>query len=97
MAKYYFSNKAVEDLTDIWEYTFENWSEKQADKYYDLILNACVDLAKNPKLGKKYEIVSNGILGFKTGEHILFYSILSKYEIEIVRILHASMDLKSKL
>ena len=32
MAKYHFSNKAVEDLSAIWNYTFDAWSEHQADK-----------------------------------------------------------------
>jgi len=31
MAKYELTNKAVEDLSKIWEYTFEVWSEKQTD------------------------------------------------------------------
>ncbi len=35
MAKYKLTNKAVEDLSKIWDYTFEVWSEQQADKYYD--------------------------------------------------------------
>jgi toxin ParE1/3/4 len=34
MANYKLTNKAVEDLTSIWEYTVKEWSEKQADKYY---------------------------------------------------------------
>jgi toxin ParE1/3/4 len=38
MTKFYLTNKAVEDLTDIWNYTLENWSERQADKYYDLLI-----------------------------------------------------------
>lgn len=34
MAKLRFTNKAVEDLTSIWNYTFKTWSERQADEYY---------------------------------------------------------------
>jgi toxin ParE1/3/4 len=34
MAKIVFTNKAKEDLQEIWEYTYKTWSEKQADKYY---------------------------------------------------------------
>lgn len=30
MAKYELTNKAIEDLTVIWEYTIEKWSEQQA-------------------------------------------------------------------
>lgn len=32
MAEFKFTNKAVEDLSKIWEYTFKAWSENQADK-----------------------------------------------------------------
>lgn len=97
MAKYHFTNKAVEDLVEIWDYSIENWSEKQADKYYDLLLFACNELAKNPNLGRNYEIITKGILGYKSGEHIIFYTIISKNEIEVARIQHGMMDLKSKL
>ena len=38
MAKYLLTNKAVEDLADIWNYTFDVWSEKQADAYYNMLL-----------------------------------------------------------
>lgn len=33
MAKYELTNKAVEDLTEIWEYKIEKCSEQQADRY----------------------------------------------------------------
>jgi len=97
MAKPYFTNKAVVDLANIWNYTLETWSENQADKYYDLLLISCHDLAKNPRLGRQYDILTRGILGYKAGEHIIFYYIISINEIEIVRILHGMMDLKTKL
>ena len=29
MVKYNLTKKAVEDLADIWDYTFEEWSEKK--------------------------------------------------------------------
>ena len=67
MVKYHFTNKAIEDLTEIWQYTVEEWSEKQADKYYDLILISCNELAKNPSLGKYHEVISKGVLGYKSG------------------------------
>lgn len=97
MAKYHLTNKAVDDLSEIWDYTIETWSEMQAEKYYDLLLTSCDDLANNPELGRNYDIVTKGILGLKSGEHIIFYSIISQNEIEITRILHGMMDLKSKL
>ena len=97
MAKYYLTNKAVEDLEDIWSYTYDEWSEKQADKYYLLLLNSCQEIADNPELGRKYDIVTPNLLGYKSNQHILFYHIISENEIEIIRILHGRMDLKNKL
>jgi toxin ParE1/3/4 len=97
MAKFHLTNKAVEDLANIWIYTLETWSEKQADKYYDLLLLACNELAKNPNSGKNYDGITQGLLGYKCGEHIIFYTVISKSEIEVVRILHGMMDLKSRL
>lgn len=96
MAKYHLTNKAVEDLADIWNYTFEEWSENQADKYYLLLLDSCKEVAENPNLGKQYDNVTDQLLGYKSNEHILFYQIISSNEIEIIRILHGRMDLKSK-
>jgi len=97
MAKYYLTNKAVDDLSEIWDYTIETWSEMQAEKYYDLLMASCDDLANNPELGRNYDIVTKGILGFKSVEHIIFNSIISKNEIEIARILPGMMNLKSRL
>ncbi|MEM6816819.1 MAG: type II toxin-antitoxin system RelE/ParE family toxin, partial [Bacteroidota bacterium] len=40
MSKYQLTHLAMQDLSDIWNYTFENWSEQQADIYYDQLVNA---------------------------------------------------------
>lgn len=45
MAEYRLTNKAVEDLNGIWNYTAEEWSEEQADSYYEMLLNSCQALA----------------------------------------------------
>ncbi len=97
MAKYKFTKKAVEDLSEIWEYTVETWSEKQADKYYKLLIDGCSELAKNPKLGKAYFEIYSKLFGKLCSKHIIFYRIIDKSTIEIIRILHEQMDLKNKL
>lgn len=45
MGKFTLSNKAIEDLSNIWNYTFDTWSESQADKYYTILLESCQDIA----------------------------------------------------
>lgn len=97
MAKYYLTKKAVEDLAEIWNYTFEEWSEKQADKYYRLLTNTFEEIADNPELGKNYEGIILTLFGLRVTRHIIFYRIISGNEIEITRILHERMDLKSRI
>ena len=97
MVKYHLTNKAVEDLSNIWNYTFDIWSEKQADLYYNMLISCCLEAAKNPTFGKKYDEIVVNLYGFRAGKHIVFYRIVSNEEIEIVRILHGSMDLKKKM
>jgi toxin ParE1/3/4 len=96
MYKVSLRQQAIDDLTSIWEYTLGKWSEKQADKYYETIKAACREIGNNPSIGKVYNEVSNHLLGFKSGKHILFYNVLSKGEIEIIRILHERMDLENQ-
>lgn len=97
MEKYQFTRSALNDLTEIWDYTAKEWSENQAEKYYSLIIASCMDLASNPKLGKYYEILSLNVFGYKCVEHIIFYREISINEIEIERILRRMMDLKNKI
>lgn len=97
MANYILSNKAIDDLSKIWDYTYEVWSELQAEKYYYLLLDTCQDLADEKISGKSYPEISSEILGFKTGRHIIFYRKAKRSGIEIARILHSRMDLKARL
>ena len=96
MAKYELTNKAVEDLAGIWEYTIEKWSEQQADKYYNLLLDKFQDIANKPELGRNYEGITNDLFGLKTSRHIIFYRKRINQPIEITRILHEQMDLKKQ-
>ncbi len=97
MANYQLTNRAVADLTQIWNYTLDNWSENQADRYYKMLVDHFVELAINPNLGKDYNVIIAGLLGFKSGRHIIFYRRIDNEKIEIVRILHEQMDFKSRL
>ncbi|MDY7395052.1 type II toxin-antitoxin system RelE/ParE family toxin [Aureibaculum sp. 2210JD6-5] len=97
MAEYKLTNKAVEDLSKIWDYSFEVWSEKQADNYYDELISSCQEIAKNPDLGKNYEGISKQLSGIKVNRHIIFYRTLDENYVEITRILHERMDLKKRI
>ena len=97
MAKVVLRQEAIDDLNSIWDYTFEKWSENQADIYYGRIKVACKEIGENRIVGKIYSGVSRNLLGLKSGKHIIFYHIISENEIEVIRILHERMDLKNRL
>ena len=71
MANFLLTNKAVDDLSEIWNYTFEEWSENQADKYYFQLLSDCKELARNQNLGKNYSEISKEIF---TSDKLIFAS-----------------------
>ncbi len=97
MADYKLTNKAVEDLNAIWDYTFNQWSEKQADSYYDMLLDNCQEIANNPDFGKNYDGITTDLFGLKANRHLIFYRILGNQQVEITRILHERMDLKNRI
>jgi len=97
MAEYKLTNKAVEDLSKIWDYTFEVWSEKQANKYYESLISNCQEIADNPHLGKIYDGITRNLLGMKSDRHIVFYRTLNENYVEITRILHERMNLKKRI
>jgi toxin ParE1/3/4 len=97
MTKFILTNKAVEDLSNIWEYTLHQWSESQADKCYEELISNCQQIADNPSLGKNYEGITLNLRGMKTSRHIIFYRVLNLNYVEITRILHERMDLKQRI
>lgn len=97
MAKFKLTNNAVKDLSDIWNYTFDAWSESQADKYFNLLLNACAAIAKKRQLGKVYEEIYPDLRGKRVSKHIVFYRMVQEKSVEITRILHERMDLKNQI
>ncbi|EPR71048.1 type II toxin-antitoxin system RelE/ParE family toxin [Cyclobacterium qasimii] len=97
MAKVVLRQEAIADLNNIWFYTFETWSETQADKYYATIKMVCNGIADNPNIGKEYDGINRNLLGIKSGKHIIFYQIINPERIEIIRILHERMDLKNRI
>jgi toxin ParE1/3/4 len=97
MAEFFLTNKAVEDLSQIWKYTLDEWSEKQADSYYKMLMDSCRNIAENPKIGKNYEVIREDLFGLKANRHIIFYRKSPGNIIEITRILHERMDLKNRI
>ncbi|MCZ6673935.1 MAG: type II toxin-antitoxin system RelE/ParE family toxin [Verrucomicrobia bacterium] len=69
---------------------------EQEDIYLELLHTAFMALSKNPNLGRVYAEVYPGLRGYLAGRHIILYQV-SDVAVEIVRVLHHSMDLDSQL
>jgi toxin ParE1/3/4 len=94
---YFISQKALEDLDSIWQYTFFQWSEKQADKYYNLLIDKILYLSSNLEAGRKIDHIKTGYRSYGVESHIIFYTVAVNGIITIIRILHQKMDLPNRL
>ena len=65
MGDFKLTHSAVNDLSNVWNYTFDNWSEKPADKYYNELLFGCKRMADDQLLARNYEGVLKSLFGIK--------------------------------
>jgi toxin ParE1/3/4 len=95
MLEFHLSSKAKLDIENIWFYTYQNWSESQADFYFELLINEIQSICFDPKKGKSIDEIFIGLKFSKIKSHLVFYTIQSD-RITVLRILHKSMILDSK-
>lgn len=94
---YRISAKAIEDLENIWLYTLKTWSKKQADRYYNLLINEFEYISKHFEDGKSMENIKPGYRATKVKSHLIFYRKSDDETIEIIRILHERIDIETRL
>lgn len=94
---YELSLKAREDLESIWLYTAMTWSQAQADHYLVLMRTEIEHLSHYPLSGKDFSFARKGYRASKVKSHLIFYKIRKDGVLEIIRILHESMDFPERL
>ena len=97
MSAYVISEKAVEDINNIWIYTAENWSVAQADRYYNLIYDEIEFIANNFDMARDFGKIRKSYKCSKVKSHLIFFKIDKMNEIEVVRVLHEKMDIEIRL
>jgi toxin ParE1/3/4 len=95
--RYRISEKAIQDLEDIWLYTFKTWSKEQADRYYQLIIDEIEFVSKNNESGKDMGHIKIGYKASKVKSHLIFFRKVDDSSIEVIRILHQQMDIEKRL
>ena len=91
MAEYWLRPKARSDIDAIWDYTIKTWGVQQARCYITGLRDVCTELAESPGLGKRRDELYKGLRVYPFGKHVVFYITMDK-GIDVVRILHGSMD-----
>jgi toxin ParE1/3/4 len=95
--KYRISKKALEDLNNIWTYTYSKWSLEQADRYYNLLINEFEYITNNFMTGKSMDHIKTGYRASIVKSHLVIYRKSENDITEIIRILHQRMDIENKI
>jgi toxin ParE1/3/4 len=96
MLKIRVSALAESDLIGIWQYSFEESGETQADKYLEQLDSGIRKLAHNPELGMKRYYVRDESRVLFIGSLAVYYTATPE-AVQIIRVLHGSMDPDSYL
>ena len=92
MASFRLTRAALAYLRQIGRYTEQHWGRAQRDRYLRQIDAVFRQLAEFPELGPACDDIRRGYRKFPVLAHVIFYRIAPSGEVEIIRILHKSMD-----
>ena len=84
------SPRAETDLEAIYDYTVEHWSVRQAISYLKGLEVTLIGLASGRRIGRDAEF-DNGMMKVIHDSHVVYY-LITDLDINVVRILHTSMD-----
>jgi toxin ParE1/3/4 len=92
MPKFKISAKALDDFKSIGRYTSRKWGKLQRNKYLGMIDDSFQAISHQPNIGMACNYIKPGYRKYHAGRHLIFYRQKSDH-IEIIRILHDSMDI----
>jgi toxin ParE1/3/4 len=96
MSRFVLSNKAKNDLSEIAKYTYKTWGRQQLESYIRGMHEVFEGIAAGTLKGQIYDL-KKGYKKYYIGKHIIFFRQLSTDTIQVVRILHQSMDVGSHI
>lgn len=92
MGTFSLTRLAKADLRDIARYTEKKWSRIQRKHYLKGMDEAFEILADSPKLGTGCDFIAEDLRKHPFQSHVIYYEPAQKTTIQIVRVLHKSMD-----
>jgi len=97
MPPFTLTNMAKADLKEIGRYTLKNWGREQRNHYLSILDVSFHQLAANPLKGKDCSEIRSNYRKLNVGCHVIFYRQTIPDTIEVVRVLHGSMDIVTRL
>lgn len=91
-SKFILSNKAKEDISDIFDYTVKEFNLEKAIAYTNDFKTLFNSLLFIPTLGSNRDEIKHGLYSITKNKHVVFYRIF-KDKIRVIRVLHGSRDL----
>ncbi len=70
-----YSNKALDDLRKIGNFTLDRWGLVQAEKYVNALREGCILIAELPHVGRHYNPSNPSRYRFELHSHVVLYSI----------------------
>jgi len=87
---YRLSNKAEQDLRNIYRYTVSNFGQLQAEAYLSGLEETLVQVCNTPALAHKVDDIRKDYRRYLYQEHVVYF-IEKKSFIYVVRVLHQQM------
>ncbi len=88
MGNYRLTKNAERDLLSIFVYGIENFGNARAKSYQESLI-ACLELlGSQPKMGRIFSQLGEGIRRHEHKNHVIIYEEISKTEIEVLAFFH---------
>jgi len=93
---YELTAAAEKDLADIYAYTYAEFGEQQADRYFDLLEESLTRLASHPELGRDVAYLWEGYRMYVHRRHSVYYK-RARTGILVIRVLGPGMVWEPRL
>ena|SRR5690242_17690182 len=86
------SEKADSDLREIYKYSYRQFGDAQAERYYESLWTCFRLIADNPHLGRPRSEFQPPARSHHHKNHVIFYDVYDD-RIVIIRVLHKRMEI----
>lgn len=90
------TDAAIDDLKSIRAYTLQTWGEEQEKQYLEAMWERFETLCENPNRWRHRPDLFLGCQIATQGKHVILFKINDEV-LEVVRVLHGSMDFPSHI